>query len=43
MNQQNPHRWKRQARDPLGFQARSIARSLVAGAEAPMLDWPWEA
>jgi hypothetical protein len=43
MNQQNPHHQKLLARNPLGFRTRSIARSLVAGTEAPMLDWPWEA
>jgi len=43
MNQKNPHHRKLLARNPLGFQTRSIARSLVVGTEAPMLDWPWEA
>jgi hypothetical protein len=40
MNQQNPHHRKLLARNPLGFRTRSSARLLVAGTEAPMLDWP---
>ena len=40
--QLNPHHQKLQARYPLGFLTRHIARSLVARIEAPILDWLWE-